>query len=125
MGNEQGTGYVVLDLRMSEAEKDIKAVNDKLDQHINKNDDEHKEMRANIAESTLSVREIKLLITQMAVNSDDMKKNFKETSDEIKAEVKALGAKSDKDSGWRAIIVDLIKVILIILGFIATGKFVL
>lgn len=125
MGSENGSGYAVLDLRMTEAEKDIKAVSDKLEQHINKNDDEHKEMRANIAESTLSVREIKILMSQMATNSDEMKKSFEKTNVEIKANVKELSDAANKDSGWRAIIIDLLKVIFIILGFIATGKFVL
>lgn len=125
MGSENGSGYAVLDLRMTEAEKDIKAVSDKLEQHINKNDDEHKEMRANIAESTLSVREIKIMMSQMATNSDEMKKSFEKTNVEIKANVKELSDAANKDSGWRAIIIDLLKVIFIILGFIATGKFVL
>lgn len=125
MGTESGAGYAVLDLRMTEAEKDIQKISDKLEQHINKNDDEHKEMRANIAESTLSVREIKILMAQMATNSDEMKKSFEKTSDEIKENVKVLGEASNKEKGWRAIIVDILKVILLILGFIATGKFVL
>lgn len=125
MGNENGAGYAVLDLRIAEAEKDIQSISNELKQHINKNDDEHKEMRANIAESTLSVREIKILMAQMATNSDEMKKSFEKTSDEIKENVKVLGEASNKEKGWRAIIVDILKVILLILGFIATGKFVL
>lgn len=125
MGNEQATGYVVLDLRVSETEKDIKAVSDKLESHISKNDDEHKEMRANIAESTLSVREIKLMMAQMVSNTDDMKKNFKEATDEIKADVKSLGDKSEKEKGWRAIVTDILKIIILIIIFIATGKFAL
>lgn len=125
MGNEQGAGYGVLDLRVSETEKDIREIRNDLRDHINKNDEEHKEMRANIAESTLSVREIKLMITQMATNSEEMKKTFKETSDEIKSDVKKLGDASDKEKGWRGIIVDILKIILLLIGFIATGKFVL
>lgn len=125
MGNEQGAGYLVLDLRLTEAEKDIATVSAKLENHISKNDDEHKEMRNNIVESNLSVREIKLLHTQMFTNLVEMKENFKETSDEIKKDVKAMSAKNDKDNGWRAIIIDLIKVILMILGFIAGGKIIL
>lgn len=125
MTNENSTGYQILDLRVSEVEKDVKSVTSDLREHIRKNDDEHKEMRANIAESTLSVREIKLMITQMAGNSEEMKRSFKETSNEIKDEVKALRADSNKEKGWRGIIVDILKVIILLIGFIATGKFIL
>ena len=136
MGNEQGTGYVVLDLRMTEAEKDIRSIDDKfersirsvnkrLENHIDKNDDEHKELRAGIAESNLIAREINIKMAQMVQNSDEMKKTFREATDEIKVDVKALGVKSDKQGGWQAIVYDLVKVILLIVGFIATGKFVL
>lgn len=125
MGNEQGSGYAVLDLRVSELEKDVKDLSGEFKQHVRDNDAEHKEMRQNIAESALSVREIKLMITQMVSNNDEMKKSFKETSDSIKSDVKALGEASDKEKGWRAIIVDILKIILLLIGFIATGKFVL
>lgn len=136
MGNEQGTGYVVLDLRMTEAEKDIKAVSDKLENHISKNDDEHKELRAGIAESNLIAREINIKMSQMVQNSDDMKrsfkestdemkKDFKESTDEIKTNMKAIGDSQNKEKGWRAVIQDLVKIILMILGFILGGKYIL
>lgn len=125
MGNEQGTGYGILELRVSETEKDIKEVSRELKEHIRKNDDEHKEMRANIAESTLSVREIKLMMSQMVNNSEDMKKTFKEATDEIKADVKSLGDKNGKENVLRAVLQDVVKIILMILGFIVTGKFFL
>lgn len=125
MANEQSTGYQIIDLRVSEVEKDVKEVTRDLREHIRKNDDEHKEMRQNIAESTLSVREIKLMITQMTTNNDDMKKNFKEISDEIKTDIKMLSAENKKEKGWRGIIMDILKIIILLIGFIATGKFVL
>lgn len=125
MGNEQGVGYGLLDLRVGETEKDIKDLRDDLRNHINKNDDEHKKMQASIAESNLMVREINFSTKQTAVDISDMKQNSKESTERIEKKLEALGAKTDKESGWRGIIIDLIKIILLILGFIATGKFIL
>lgn len=125
MGSEQTSGYAVLDLRVSETEKDVKEVTRDLKEHIRKNDDEHKEMRQNIAEVSLSVREIKLMNTHTVTIIEKMEKSFEKNSKEVKDELRALNARSDKETGWRAIIVDIIKVIILILGFIATGKFIL
>lgn len=125
MGNEQGVGYSLLNLRVGETEKDIKDLRDDLREHINKNDDEHKKMQASIAESNLMVREINFSTKQTAVDISDMKKNSKESTDRIESKLEALGAKSDKESGWRAIVTDILKIILLLIGFIATGKWFL
>lgn len=125
MGNEQGTGYAVLDLRMGEAEKDIRELRDDLRNHINQNDDEHKKMQASIAESNLMVREINFSTKQSATDISEMKQNSKESTERIEKKLEALGAKTDKESGWRAIIMDIIKIIFLLIGFIATGKWFL
>lgn len=125
MGNEQSSGYAVLDLRLSETEKDIHEIRKDLREHINKNDDEHKKMQASIAESNLMVREINFSTKQTAVDIADMKINSKESTDRIEKKLEALGVKSDKESGWRAIIMDILKIIFLLIGFIATGKWFL
>ena len=114
MGNETSTGYAVLDLRVSELEADFKEIKQDLKSHIQKNDEEHKEMRASIAESALTLREIKIMFAQIVT-----------TSDEMKEDIKTLGVANNQEKGWRAIIVDILKIILMILGFIVTGKFIL
>jgi len=124
MGNEHSSGYAVLDLRVSETEKDVKEVTRDLKDHIRKNDDEHKEMRQNIAETSLSVREIKIMQAHSLTIIEKMEKSYEKHSNEVKNEIKALHVRSDKETGWRAIIIDLIKVITLIVVFIATGKLV-
>ncbi|KAA0956622.1 hypothetical protein FQ085_11550 [Planococcus sp. ANT_H30] len=125
MGNEPPVGYAVLDLRISETEKDVKELAKDFKEHIRKNDDEHKEMRQNIAESSLSVREIKLMQAHSVSIIEKMEKSYEKNSKEIKEELKSLHVRSDKETGWRAIIIDILKVMALIIGFIATGKFIL
>lgn len=114
MGNEHATGYAVLDLRVQQLEREMKDMRQDFKAHIQDNDKEHKEMRAGIAEGALSMREIKIMFSHIV-----------ETSDEMKEDIKTLGVASNKEKGWRAIIVDILKIILMILGFVATGKFIL
>lgn len=125
MGNEIPTGYAVLDLRVSELEKDLKELNQDLKSHIQKNDDEHKEMRASIAESALSLREIKIMFAQIVATFDEMKKDIKDSNIEMKAEIKILGEANNKEKGWRAIIADILKIIIMIIAFVLSGKLIL
>lgn len=124
MGNENSSGYAVLDLRMSEAEKDLKELSKEFKDHTRKNDDEHKEIRHNITEMSLSVREIKIMQANSLSIMEKMERSFDTHSADMKQEIKSLNNKSDKETGWRAIIIDLLKVMALIIGFIATGKFV-
>ena len=113
-GSEQSAGYLVLDVRVKQLERELNEMRGDFKSHVSVNDAEHKEMRAGIADGALSMREIKIMFSHIV-----------ETSDEMKDDIKTLGDASNKEKGWRAIIVDILKVILLLIGFIATGKFVL
>ncbi|MGH2319407.1 hypothetical protein ACRC6Q_16830 [Planococcus sp. SE5232] len=124
MGNDGSAGYAVLDLRVSELEKDVKDISQDFKAHVKQNDMDHKEMRAGITEGALSLRESKLMFSQISSNIDDLKKTLEKNDKDIREDLKSLNSKHDKEKGWRAIIIDILKVMAMIIGFIATGKII-
>lgn len=124
MGNDGSAGYAVLDLRVSELEKDMKDIEKDFKAHVQQNDLDHKEMRAGITEGALSLRESKLMFTQISTNIDDLKKSLEKNNESVRGELKTLNEKHDKEKGWRAIIIDILKVMAMLIGFIATGKII-
>lgn len=65
-------------------------------------------------------------ITKLATSQgriELMFSNLSEKMEEIGLSVKTVAEAAGKDQGWRALITDIVKVILLILGFFATGKF--
>ena len=115
MSNETvGSGYAVLDLRVKQLEREMKDIKQDLKEHLKENNQEHEEMQKRIADGAVSMGEIKIMFSHIV-----------QSSEEMKDDIKALGEASNKEKGWRAMIIDLVKIILMILGFIATGKWVL
>ncbi|PAF19764.1 hypothetical protein [Terribacillus saccharophilus] len=65
-------------------------------------------------------------ITKLATSQgriEIMFSNLSEKMEEIGLSVNRVAEAAGKDQGWRALITDIVKVILLILGFFATGKF--
>jgi predicted transcriptional regulator len=50
--------------------------------------------------------------------------NLVETNKRMDKRIEDIAAAAGKDQGWRALIIDIIKAVVLILGFFATGKFI-
>ena len=112
MAELEGTGYAILSLRLDTAEAEIKELKDAIKELSKDSTKGFSEVNDRIDELNLFTREVKIMLV-----------NFSDTQVEMKSDIKGIAASAGKDQGWRALITDVIKAVLLILGFFATGKF--
>lgn len=102
----------VLVEKVSNLEREMREVRKELREHVRENDAEHDKMSDDIVEVATSIGRVEIMFSHLKMTTEGMDKKI----DEI---AKSAG----RDQGWRALITDLIKIILLICGFVASGKF--
>ena len=107
----QGNGYVILDLRLKQAEKEIEDLKRELKELSRDNVKEFVEVHERIDKLHEFTIEVKMMLA-----------NFTTSQSEMKTDIKTIAASAGKDQGWRALLTDIIKIAGIILGFILGGK---
>lgn len=93
-------------------EREMGDVKKELREHIRDNDIDHDKMNNDIVSAANSIGRVEIMFAHLKTTTEGMDKKI----DDI---AKSAG----KDQGWRALITDLIKIILLITGFVASGKF--
>lgn len=107
-----GTGFQILELQIQTIRQDLKDLRDDFKQHVKDNKDDHEVMEKDIIASASAIGRIEIMLSHIV-----------ETNREIKKQVGEIATAAGKDQGWRALITDIIKAILVIGGYIAAGKF--
>lgn len=85
----------------------------------------HDELKEFKRETEKDLEESNEKITKLATSQGRIEIMFSNLSDkmeEIGLSVKTVAEAAGKDQGWRALITDIVKVILLIIGFFTTGK---
>ena len=111
MADLRGTGYEVLVLRLERAEEEIKELKKELKSTSKDNDAKFDEINDRID-----------TINEFAVEVRMMMQNFALAQSDMKGDIKGIAASAGKDQGWRALLTDIVKAVLMILGFILGGK---
>ena len=109
--NEQSNGYLILDLRLKQAEKEIEQLRAELKQLSRDNSKGFIEVNDRIDKLQEFTIEVKMMMA-----------NYTSSQTEMKDNIKTIAASAGKDQGWRALVTDIIKISGIILGFILGGK---
>ncbi|MBW3113017.1 hypothetical protein KYJ26_14300 [Bacillus sp. MCCB 382] len=102
----------VLMEKVSNLEREMRDVKQELRDHVRENDIEHDKMNDDIVDVATSIGRVEIMFT-----------HIKDTQSDMKQEISKIAASAGRDQGWRALITDLIKIILLICGFVASGKF--
>lgn len=121
----KGTGYEVLALRLQNAEEEIKNLKQELKQTAKDNGQKFEEINDRIDRINEFTVEIRLMMANFTSAQLEMKDDFKSSHLEMKENIKTIAASAGKDAGWRALLTDIIKAVLMILGFILGGKWLL
>lgn len=114
MAEHEGAGYAVLSVRLEAAEREIKELKKEMKDLSKDSSKGFNEVNDRIDELNIFTSEVKIMLSNFSVNQNEMKED-----------IKGIAASAGKDSGWRALITDIIKAVLLILGFFATGKFLM
>lgn len=93
-------------------EREMGDVKKELREHIRDNDVEHDKMSDDIVATATSIGRVEIMFAHLKTTTEGMDRKI----DDI---AKSAG----KDQGWRALVTDLIKGVLLIGGLIASGKF--
>ena len=102
----------VLVEKVSNLEREMRDVKKELRDHVRENDVDHDKMNEDIVAASTSIGRVEIMFAHLKTTTEGMDKKI----DDI---AKSAG----RDQGWRALITDLIKIILLISGFVASGKF--
>lgn len=109
--NNRGAGYEVLDLRLKHAEKEIEELKREIKQLSKDNAKGFNEVHDRIDKLNEFTIEVKLMMS-----------NYTSSQTAMREDIKGIAASAGKDQGWRALLTDLIKAAILIIGFFATGK---
>lgn len=93
-------------------EREMGHVKKELREHIRDNDTEHDKLNADIVSAASSIGRVELMFAHL-----------KDTTEGMDKKIDDIAKSAGKDQGWRALITDLLKIILLIGGFVASGKF--
>jgi septal ring factor EnvC (AmiA/AmiB activator) len=108
---ETGVGYAVLQLRIETLEREIKDIKSEIKEQAKDNAKGFTEINDRVDELATITTEIKVMFA-----------NLTQSNKEMKEDIKAIAASAGKDQGWRALITDIIKLLIMLGTFIATGK---
>jgi methyl-accepting chemotaxis protein len=108
---ETGVGYAVLQLRIETLEREVAEIKGELKEQARDNAKGFNEINDRVDELSTITSEVKVMFA-----------NLTQSHQEMKEDIKGIAASAGKDQGWRALVTDLIKAVLLIIGFFATGK---
>ena len=111
MADLKGTGYEVLLLRLERTEEEIKELKRELKNTSKDNERKIEEINERIDSINEFTIEIRMMMQNFALAQSEMKEG-----------IKGIAASAGKDQGWRALLTDIIKAVLMIVGFILGGK---
>ncbi|POD46297.1 hypothetical protein BKM15_26000 [Pseudomonas syringae pv. syringae] len=104
-------GYAVLSLRVETLEQEVKDLKKELKEHAKENTEDFIEVNDRVDDLATVTGRVEIMFA-----------NLTQTTKEMKADIKEIAASAGKDQGWRALITDIVKLIILIIVFVATGK---
>ena len=118
MAEEKGTGYQILELKINsledklrELKREIKDNTRDINKRFNDNAKKYDELNDKVDDLEKTIGRIEYMFDSM-----------NNSQSEMKTDIKTIAASAGKDQGWRALVTDIIKTTLMILGFILGGK---
>ena len=110
--SQQGVGFDILKLKIETLEDKLKDLKNEVKQQDRDNVKKFDEINDRVDDLSSSITRIEVMFA-----------NITTIQTEMKDDIKTIASTSGKDSGWRALITDIIKAVILIAGFFATDKF--
>lgn len=110
---DTGVGYAVLQLRIETLEREVKDIKSEIKEQARDNKKGFTEINDRVDELATITTEIKVMFA-----------NLTQSNTEMKEDIKTIAASAGKDQGWRALVTDIIKLLIMLGTFIATGKMI-
>ncbi|MGE7880168.1 hypothetical protein [Peribacillus muralis] len=130
---EPPVGYSILDLRVKTLEEELKEVKKELKIQARDNAKGFTDINDRVDILTNFTTEVKIMLSNFSQNQKEMKeasaenqkeikKTLSETVTELKNDIKDIASLAGKDQGWRALISEIIKVVLTVASIIGGSK---
>lgn len=121
---ETGVGYAVLQLRIETLEREIKDIKSEIKEQAKDNKKGFTEINDRVDELATITSEVKIMFANLTQSHKDLKTDIEKNQQEMKEDIKIIAASAGKDQGWRALVTDIIKLLIMLGTFIATGKMI-
>ena len=108
---QQGVGFDILKLKIETLEDKLKELKNEVKQQDRDNVKKFDEINDRVDDLSSSITRIEVMFTNIVTSQSEMKDD-----------IKSIASSDGKDSGWRALITDILKAVILIAGFFATGK---
>lgn len=108
---QQGVGFDILKLKIETLEDKLKELKDEVKHQDRDNIKKFDEINDKVDELSSSITRIEIMFANIITSQTEMKDD-----------IKTIATSAGKDSGWRALITDILKAVILIAGFFATGK---
>lgn len=106
-----GVGFDILKLKIENLEEKLKDLKKEVKDQDKDNVKKFDDLNDRVDDLASTINRIEFMFT-----------NLTSTQNEMKDDIKTIANSAGKDSGWRALMTDVIKAVLLIAGFFATGK---
>src|SRR4051812_39115998 len=110
----EAVGYAVLQLRIETLEREIKDIKNEMKEQSKDNIKEFNDLNDRVDDLATSQGRVEIMFTHVTQRLDKMDKS-----------IETIAESAGKDQGWRALITDIIKLVILIISFIITGKLIL